>query len=420
MYLSVNDDPRVIVRSRMDFHDDPTEAAFRAEVRAWMDANAALRSEAQVQLSPMASFRDDPDSIADAKAWQARLASAGLTAIHWPAAHGGRGASLLEAMVLAEELHRYEVPSGLFAIGIAMIGPTLIAHGTDAQKERYLGPMRRGEEIWCQLWSEPDAGSDLANLRTRAVRDGDEYVLDGQKVWTSGAHYCDLGLGIFRTNPDVPKHKGISCFVVDLRTPGITVRPLKQITGDAHFNEVFFDGARIPAANLVGDLDDGWRVARTTLMNERFAAGALDGAGPAFGALAQVARDAGRTADPVVIDRLARVHAAGRVTDLTNARVRTAIARTGIPGVEGSILKLAIANLGTEVANAGVDVLGAAGALTGPGAPDGGRWPDGLVGSFAMHIGGGTDQVQRNIIGEMVLGLPREPSSDRSVAFKDL
>lgn len=404
----------------MDFHDSPEAAAFRREVRDWLDANAKLKQDDEVRLSPMASFRDDPASLAEAKRRQVQLVEARLAGVHWPVEHGGRGSSLLEAMVLAEEINRYDLPSGIFNIGIAMIGPTIIAHGHDEQKARYLGPMLRGEEIWCQLWSEPDAGSDLAGLRSRAVRDGDEFVVDGQKVWTSGAHYCGFGLGIFRTDPTVPKHKGLSVLIIDLRAPGVTIRPLRQITGDAHFNEVFFDGVRVPAKNLVGDLHDGWRVARTTLMNERFAAGSLDGPGPAFDALVQLARLVGRAGDPIVRQRLAQIHANGRLTDLTNARVRTGIARTGIPGVEGSILKLAIANLDTDIADAGVDVLGPSGQLDGRTAPDGGRWPEGLVGSFAMHIGGGTDEVQRNIIGEMVLGLPREPAIDREVPFNQL
>ena len=409
----------------MDFDDTPEEAAFRAEVRAWLDANAKPKQDAAQTLSPMAGYRDDAASVAEAKRWQATLADAGWTAIHWPAAHGGRDATALQSTVLSEELARYDVPDALFAIGLAMIGPTIIAHGTEAQKARYLEPMRRGDEIWCQLWSEPDAGSDLASLATRAELDGDEYVLHGQKVWTSGAHYCDYGLGIFRTDPSAPKHKGISCLIVDLRTPGITIRPLRQITGASHFNEVFFDGARVPAANLVGDPDDGWRVARTTLMNERHATGALGSTEAAFAQLAALATrpgpDGRRPADdPRVRQQLARVHSLGRIFDLTNARVRTSMARGQIPGVEGSILKLAIAQHGTAVAELGTSILGAAGALVGESAPEAGRWPDALLGSFAMHIGGGTDEVQRNIIGELVLGLPRAPDPSRDVPFRDL
>jgi acyl-CoA dehydrogenase len=404
----------------MDFDDTPEEAAFRAEARAWLDANAKPKVDAEQRISVVGGYRDDPASIVEAKRWQTTLADAGWAAIHWPAAYGGRDASALESTVLFEELARYDVPDTLFSIGVAMIGPTLITHGTDAQKDRYLQPMRRGEEIWCQLWSEPDAGSDLAALQTRAERDGDEYVLNGQKVWTSGAHYCDLGLGIFRTDPTTPKHKGISCFVVDLRTPGVTIRPLRQITGAAHFNEVFFDDARIPAANLVGDLHDGWRVARTTLMNERYATGTLGSSRSAFDALAGLARSVGAADDPVVRQQLARVFTLGRLFDLTNARVRTSMARGGIPGVEGSILKLAIAQLVTAVADLGVAVLGPGGGLVGDDGPEAGRWPEALLGAFAMHIGGGTDEVQRNIIGEMVLGLPREPDKSREVAFRDL
>jgi alkylation response protein AidB-like acyl-CoA dehydrogenase len=404
----------------MDFDDTPEEAAFRAEARDWLDANAKPKVDAEQRINVMGGYRDDPASIAEAKRWQATLAEAGWSAIHWPAAYGGRDASGLESTVLFEELARYDVPDMLFAIGVAMIGPTIIAHGTDEQKERYLPPMRRGEEIWCQLWSEPDAGSDLASLGTRAERDGDEFVLNGQKVWTSGAHYCDFGLGIFRTDPSVPKNKGISCFIVDLRTPGITIRPLRQITGEAHFNEVFFDDVRIPASNLVGDLDDGWRVARTTLMNERFATGSLGDSRATFEALLEHAQATGRSSDPMVRQELARVHTLGRLFDLTNARVRTALATGGIPGVEGSILKLAIAQLGTAVADLGVTVCGPAGMLTGADAPEGGRWAEALLGAFAMHIGGGTDEVQRNIVGELVLGLPREPDPSREVPYSQL
>jgi alkylation response protein AidB-like acyl-CoA dehydrogenase len=410
----------------MDFQDTSEEAAFRAEARAWLDANAKPKVDAEQRISVMGGYRDDPASVVEAKRWQATLAEAGWAAIHWPVAHGGRDASALESTILFEELAHYDVPDTLFAIGIAMIGPTLIAHASDAQKARYLEPMRRGDEIWCQLWSEPDAGSDLASLQTRAERDGDELVLNGQKVWTSGAHYCDYGLGIFRTDLDEPKHKGISCCIVDLRTPGVTIRPLRQMTGAAHFNEVFFDDARIPLANLVGDWNDGWRVARTTLMNERFATGSLGSSVSTFEALVDLARtpraDGTRAADdPLVRQRLARVFSLGRIFDLTSARVRTSLSKGAIPGVEGSILKLAIAQLGTAVADLGVDVAGAGGMLLGDeGAPEGGRWSDALLGSFAMHIGGGTDEVQRNIVGELVLGLPREADASRELPFRDL
>ena len=404
----------------MDFDDAPAEAAFRAEARRWLDRHAKPKVEAEQHLSVVGGFHDEPGSIEEARVWQRTLADAGWAAIHWPVAHGGRDGSPLEAMVFAEELARYDVPAQVCTIGIAMIGPTIIAHGSADQRDRYLRSMLRGDEIWCQLWSEPDAGSDLAGLRARAVRDGDEFVLDGQKVWTSGAHYAQFGLGIFRTDVEQPKHKGISCLVVDMASPGITVRPLRQITGGSGFNEVFFDGVRVPADNLVGELNDGWRVARTTLMNERYAAGALGSSSSGVEALLDLARSTGAALDPVVRQELAEVLTLGRLLDLTNARVRTSLVNGTIPGVEGSILKLAMATFGTKLAELGARLLGPAGVIVGPDAPEAGRWPDAVLGNIAMHIGGGTDEVQRNIIGELVLGLPREPATDRDVPFGQL
>jgi acyl-CoA dehydrogenase len=400
----------------MDFDESPQEAAFRAEVRAWLDANATRASDVTQRLSVFEGFDDRPETIVRAKEWQRRLHEGGWAAITWPVEYGGRGAGPLEAIVFSEELARYDVPVHLFTIGIGMIGPTLVAHGTDAQKARYLPPMLRGDEIWCQLWSEPDAGSDLAGLKTRADRDGDDFVLNGQKVWTSGAHYCDFGLGVFRSDVDAPKHRGISALVVPMDAPGITIRPLRQINGAAHFNEVFFDDVRIPAENLVGDLHDGWRVARTTMMNERLSAGAMVSMTETMGPLLALASKHADV-DELVRQRLAHAYIQARLFDLTTARVRSALARNAIPGPEVSILKLFAALAGTELADLGVDLLGPAGALWGDDGPEGGRWASNLLGSFAMHIGGGTDEIQRNIIAETVLGLPREPSTDRDVPF---
>jgi len=291
-----------------------------------------------------------------------------------------------------------------------MIGPTIIAHGTPAQQERYLGPMLEGREVWCQLWSEPGAGSDLASLSSRAERQGDEYVLNGQKVGTSGAHYSDFGLGLFRSDPAAPKHHGISALIVDMRSPGIDIRPLRQITGDAHFNEVFFDDVRVPVENRVGEEHEGWRVGRTTMMNERFAAGALGAALGPCRALVRLAQDTGASSDRRVRQQLAQVYTLSMLFDLTTARVRSSLARGMIPGMEGSILKQAAAQLGTALTEAGCNLLGPAGVLTHADGPEDGRWAEALLGSIAMHIGGGTDQIQRNIIGEVVLGLPREPA----------
>lgn len=398
---------------------------FREELRAWLEANSTTRPPDRGAISIMTELRDSPEFIAEARRKQAELAAGGWGAIMWPKEYGGREAGPLDVMAFSEEVARYDLATGVFMIGIGMIGPTIIAHGTQEQKSRYLPPMLRGEEIWCQLWSEPDAGSDLAGLRASADRDGDEFVLNGQKVWTSGAHYCDFGLGIFRSDPELPKHKGISCFIVPIDSPGVTIRPLKQMTGDAHFNEVYFDDVRIPAANLVGDLNDGWRVARTTLMNERMSAGSSIACTEAFEVLATLAKtprgDGGRAADDEVLRQaLAKVYTRGFLFDLTTARVRGALATGGVPGAEASILKLAATLFFTELAVVGTNILGAAGSLAGGDAPDDGRWTDALLGSFAMHIGGGTDEIQRNIIGETVLGLPREPAVDRDLPFKEL
>ena len=262
----------------MDFDDSPREAEFRAEARAWLEQHAPLRTDATERISVLSGFDDDPAAVEKAKHWQRTLADGGWAAITWPVEFGGRAAGPLEAVVLAEEINRFELPANVCTIGVSMIGPTLIAHGDDAQRQRYLRPMLEGREVWCQLWSEPGAGSDLAGLSSRAVRDGDSYILNGQKVWTSGAHYSQFGLGLFRSDPTVPKHKGITCLIVDMASPGIEIRPLRQITGDAHFNEVFFDDVRVPVENRVGEENEGWRVGRTTMMNERYAAGALGSA----------------------------------------------------------------------------------------------------------------------------------------------
>jgi len=393
----------------MDFVDSPREAEFRAEARAWLEQHARLRTDESEKITVLSGFDDSPDALAKGKEWQHLLAESGWAAITWPSALGGRDAGPLEALVWAEELNRFELPTNIFSIGIAMIGPTLIAHGTPEQQERYLRRMLEGSEVWCQLWSEPGAGSDLAGLSSKAVRDGDHYVVTGQKVWTSGAHYSDFGLGLFRSDPTAPKHHGITALVVDMRSPGIDIRPLRQITGDSHFNEVFFDEVRVPVANRVGEEHEGWRVGRTTMMNERFAAGAMGAALGPYRALAHLAAEAGASSDPRTRQALARVYTLSLLFDLTTARVRTSLARGTIPGVEGSILKLAAAQVGTALTEVGCTVLGPAGTITDGDGPEGGRWPAALLGSIAMHIGGGTDEIQRNIIGEVVLGLPREP-----------
>jgi alkylation response protein AidB-like acyl-CoA dehydrogenase len=297
-----------------------------------------------------------------------------------------------------------------------MVGPTLMAHGTPEQQQRYLQGMLRGDEVWCQLFSEPGAGSDLAGLGTRAVRDGDEWVVNGQKVWTSLGQFAEFGILLARTDPDVPKHRGITYFIVDMRTPGIEVRPLVQITGTAHFNEVFLTDVRIPVANVVGEVGNGWKVAQTTLTSERAFIGGGNGSWN-VGALIALARENGAFDNPAVRDDLMRAHARAATLTYLGYRLRTAMSQKRMPGPEMFIMKLAYARHWAATMDTAMQVLGPEGTLRG-GAHD--AWGQFFLSQFAIRLGGGTDEVQANIIAEQGLGLPREPSNDRDVAWKDL
>ena len=284
----------------MDFDDTEEDVAFRSEVSAWLKEHAEVRTGLDNwSRNPM-----HPDYVRRCRDWQHTLFKGGWGAITWPAQYGGRGDSAWRQTMFNQEMARYDVSVGVFSVGIGMAGPTLIAHGSEEQKHRYLSAMLRGEAVWCQLFSEPDAGSDLAALTTRAKRDGDAFVVNGQKVWTSGAQHSDWGILIARTNPDVPKHKGITYFLVDMHSPGIEVHPLRQISGSAHFNEVFLTDVVIPAANVVGEINGGWAVAHTTMSYERTLIG---GAGPSVqvSQILELARRCGRSADPLLRRQIA-------------------------------------------------------------------------------------------------------------------
>jgi alkylation response protein AidB-like acyl-CoA dehydrogenase len=353
------------------------------------------------------------------KEWQRTLSEGGWAGITWPVAYGGRGATPTEAALFAQEQSRFDVTTGVFAVGIGMVGPTLIAHGTPEQKQRFLGPMLRGEEVWCQLFSEPGAGSDLAGLSTRAVRDGDEWVVNGQKVWNSGAHFSDWGILLARTDSTQPKHRGITYFLVDMRTSGIDVRPLRQITGEAHFNEVFLTDVRIPVANVLGDVNDGWRVAQTTLANERTLIGGGGGAA-GFRDIADLARATGGAADRRLRQELAAAYTRYQLVRFLGYRVQTARSRGQAPGPESSVVKLLVSQHQSRTADLVLALQGTRGTLAGDDAAGGGFWHSFFLNHWSSRIGGGTDQIQRNIIGERVLGLPREPSVDRDVPFREL
>jgi alkylation response protein AidB-like acyl-CoA dehydrogenase len=387
---------------------------FRVRVRSFLEAHA----------DPAGTVRDDDEdaTVARAKSFQGALADAGLAAITYPTELGGAGLDSEHQKVFDEESSGFELPSRQFMIGLGMCAPTLLEFGTEEQQRRYLPALLHGDAVWCQLFSEPGAGSDVASLQTRAERDGDEWVVNGQKVWTSGAHYSDYGLLVARTNPDLPKHRGISMFVVDMRLPGVTARPLRQIDGHAHFNEVFLDDVRLPADALVGDVDDGWRVAVAMLANERVAIGAGGSSqqmgGDGFVTLLDLAREHGCTGDPVVRQELADVYARERILGLMGERIRSALVAGRAPGPEGSVAKLATATLGRRSADLAMAIAGAGGQAWVPGA--GGEQAASVLFVPMLGIAGGTSEIQRNIIGERVLGLPKEPAVDRDVPFREL
>ncbi len=392
----------------MDFRDSPSEAAFRAEASAFLDAHAPAA------LGDYWSADASPDEVFEQhRRWQRTLHAHGWAAITWPRAHGGRGLGPIEQIIWNQEMARRGLGESLFVVGIGMAGPTLIAHGTDEQKRRYLDPMLRADEIWCQLFSEPGAGSDLAGLATRAVREGDDWIVTGQKTWCSGGHQAELGILLARTDTSVPKHRGITYFLLDMRSPGVEVRPLREMTGDSHFNEVFLNEVRVPDSQRVGPVGGGWACARTTLMNERMAMGGVERM-ISFEALRDVVLRHPERLDGVARDELARLWTWLRTLQLLNARVVTKLGRGEIPTSESSVMKLAIARIMTKAADVALRALGPE-ALLRPG-----YWQNQFLFSPAWHIAGGTDEVQKNVCAERVLGLPREERRDRDVPFQDL
>jgi alkylation response protein AidB-like acyl-CoA dehydrogenase len=362
---------------------------------------------------------DDPRRLA-VREWLAahpkptgrQLAEAGYVAPHWPAPWG-LDADPIHQIVIDEELAAAGVQRPSNQIGIGWAGPTIVHGGTQAQKDRYLMPLLAGEEIWCQLFSEPGSGSDLASLSTRAVRDGDEWVVTGQKIWTSGAQSSAFGILIARTEPDAPKHEGISYFICPMDVPGVDVRPIKEMTGSPIFNEVFLDEVRLPAENLVGDVNRGWSLAKVTLGNERVSlssGGALWGMGPDAQALIDVVRQAGGVSDPLLRQRVAQLHIESELLRLIRLRTVSARIKGEPPGAEASIRKILADEHGQRIMGLAKDLAGTAGLLTdhGPLGTDVAMWHYGFLFAPALTVGGGTGEVQRNIVGERVLGLPHD------------
>ena len=405
----------------MDFLDTPEEAAFRAEARAWLESNAIPKGHPDDFSAGMwSSDYSEEVYVTRCREWQRVLAEGGWAGITWPEELGGRGGRPIESAIFNQEQGRFGVSNGVFAIAIGMVGPTILAHGTDDQKHRFLRPMLRGEEVWCQLFSEPEAGSDLANISTRAVLDGDEWVVTGQKVWTSAAHRAEWGILLARTDLDAPKHRGITYLLVDMSSDGIEIRPLRQMTGDAHFSEVFLDEVRIPVTQVLGEAGEGWRVAQTTLASERTAiAGGSGGADPP--GLIALAQQLGRADDPIVRQLVVDAHLRSELLRFLRLRSQTALSKGIRPGAETSVMKLAYARFMQQMTAAAIQVQGATAMLSDPDLlPRGGVWTTKFLHSPSLRIAGGSDQIQGNIIGERVLGLPAEARADKDTPFREL
>jgi len=398
----------------MDFDDTPEEAAWRERVREFVRDHRA-------ELGHRSRERGWKD-VATARARQALLYEGGLVGVTWPVEAGGRGGTPMQQAIVDQELARADVPGPINLIGIGMCGPTVIVHGTQEQKDRYLARLLRADDLWCQLFSEPAAGSDLAALRTRAVRGDDgSWRITGQKIWTTLAHVADYGIVLTRTDPDVPKHRGLTMFVVDLKADGVLVRPLRQMNGAAEFNEVFFDDVVVPDSERLGEPGEGWRVALTTLMSERLSLGGSGGdvGVPLERITAHVAAAlAGLTEDrqALVRQRLGRAVVDSLGVRYTGYRRLSVLSRGGMPGPEASAGKLAGTRVARELADLAVRLLGPDALYAGD---DDAGWQALAAGLPGMAIAGGTDEVLRNIIGERVLGLPAEPRADKTIPFRD-
>jgi alkylation response protein AidB-like acyl-CoA dehydrogenase len=411
----------------MDFEDTREEAEFRAEARKWLDANAPKHLREPLETmgfgssgSALAKF----DFMAESKAWQKKKQEAGWACLNWPKEYGGRGATPIERVIWGQEEGVYAKLSGVFIIGQGMIGPTIMTYAPEDQKQRFLPKLASGEEIWCQLFSEPAAGSDLAGIRTRAVKEGEEWVINGQKIWTSGAHYSDYGMIVTRTDPAQPKHKGLTMFWLAMDTPGVEVRPIKQVNGGSAFNEVYFTDVRIPDAQRLGEVNDGWNVSLTTLMNERLAIGGSMPTG--FQELFEYLQGAELDEGPAIRDAAVREKVADwhcRTSGLKYASYRSisALSRGERPGPESSIGKLVAGSMMQDIATFALDLQEMAGVITDPAfASAAARFQQMALRSPATRIEGGTDEILRNIIAERVLGLPADVRVDKDKPFSEI
>ena len=410
----------------MNFDDTPQEAEFRALARKWIEANRPDDLMRDLASADEIKDRDQRTAalVKAAKAWQKKKADAGFACLTWPKEYGGRAATPIQRVIWDQEEGKYGALSGPFAIGQGMCGPTVMAYASEDQKRRYLPPLASGEEVWCQLFSEPAGGSDLAGLRTKAERDGDDWIINGQKIWTTGAHFSDYGILITRTDPTLPKHKGLTMFFLDMKSPGVEVRPIKQASGHSGFNEVYFTNVRIPDAQRLGKVNDGWNVSLTTLMNERFSIGARLATGvPEFFDFASDTKMADGTLaidDKAVRENLATWAARANGLKYTSYRAISALSRGERPGPENSIGKLVAAPMTQDIAMYALELQGQMGAVMRDDASPAGKLYQMLYHAIGMRIAGGTDEVMRNIIAERVLGLPGDIRVDKDAPFNQI
>ena len=400
----------------MDFNDTPEDAAYRAKAAAWLAANAGE------YRNPPAIPYSREEFVRRSRAWQKAKHAAGYTGITWPKSMGGQGLSPMHSIVFSQEQSRYHTPTSLFDIGLGMCIPTVFTHGQPEVIARYVAPALAGDEVWCQLFSEPAAGSDLAGIRTKAVRDGDDWVIDGQKVWTTNAHLSDYGIIVTRTDPSAPKHKGLTMFIVDMHGPGVEARPLKQMSGGSDFNEVFFTGVRVSDSHRLGAVGDGWKVALTTLMHERLAVGGKPSHAPGYATLMALAASIDTDTGPAMAQRDVRQRiAASYIADegikLTQMRALSALAKGQVPGPEQSISKVVVAKTMQDMAAFAMDLNEAGGFVTTGADPDLARLQGSYMASAGLRIAGGTDEILRNIIAERVLGLPGDLRPDKDLPF---
>lgn len=395
----------------MDFQYTPEQDTFRTEVRGWLatnlDPSLCVDDPKDERVAP------DRETFEKRRIWQRTMYDSGWVGIAWPKEYGGHGAGLLEQVIFDEEYTNAHAPVLPGYSGIALCGPTLMHWGTDEQKERFLKRILNGDDVWCQGYSEPGAGSDLAGLQTKAVAEGDNFIINGQKVWTSGAQYADWIFMLVRTDPDAPKHRGISYILVNMKTPGVTVRPLVLMNGHSHFNEVFFEDVRVPKTNLVGPLNQGWKVAMTTLMFERAYAGVAN-YDDQIGRLVELSQQVSIDGNPAweqswVRQKLTQFHIESQALKYTRLRGLTKLLKGLPPGPEGSMLKLCGSELGIDIAAFASELLAGA-AITEQATdvvPDAPRWFNRVLSARQYTIAGGTSEIQKNIMGERVLGLPK-------------